>query len=115
MAEGRPTTCSACHERLTTYYTAGEFIVVCPACRQQILTSTTRSGSATRRLFRAASVGMVAAIIAAVAWYTFTKLIGWGVIAVATVLGLTAAAWIFKRHKPLQFSGPFTTPPAPPR
>jgi hypothetical protein len=108
-----PTTCSACHERLTTYYTAGEFIAVCPACRDQIIASA-KSPSAAARFVRAILVGTLAAILAGSICYAFKRFIGWGFVATALSVGGGLGVWTFHRHRPVQFSGPFTvtTPPA---
>ena len=107
------TTCSACHERLTTYYTAGEYIVVCPACREQILASQA-SRSAAGRFRCAALFGAIAAIVTAAACYAFTRSIGSGLAAVAIAgsvavgVGVAVGVWRFHRDRPLQFRGPFT-------
>jgi hypothetical protein len=101
------TTCSACHERLTTYYTAGEFIVVCPACREQILGSQAVRFT-TGRFFRSALFGAIAAIAVVTVWYAFTRSIGSGLVAVAIAIGLVVGAWMFKRHQRIEFRGPFT-------
>ena len=101
------TTCSACHERLTTYYTAGEFIIVCPACREQIV-ATQMSRSATWRFFRAVLIGALAAMVIAAGRYAFTRSIGWGLVAIAIPVGVVVGAWTIHRDKPLQFHGPFT-------
>jgi len=100
-------TCSACHERLTTYYSAGEYIIVCPACREQILASEANR-SATGRFFRAVLFGASAAIAGASAWYALTKSIGWGSLGVAIAVGLVVGAWKLKRHAPIDLRGPFT-------
>ena len=100
------TTCSACHERLTTYYTAGEFIVVCPACREQIV-ATQSSRSAAGRFFRAAAFGAMAAMVTAAVWYALTRSISLGLVAVALLIGVVVGAWRIHRDKPLRFHGPF--------
>src|SRR4051812_45212367 len=101
------TTCSACHERLTTFYTAGEFIVVCPACREQIVAMQS-SRSATVRFFRAMLFGAITAMVTATVWYAFTRSISLGLVAVAIALGVVVGAWTIRRDKPPQFRGPFT-------
>jgi predicted secreted protein len=108
-----PVTCSACHERLTTYYTAGEFIAVCPACRDQII-ATAKAPPAAARFLRAVLIGVFAAILAGTIWYAFTRFIGWGLGAVALSVGVIVGAWTFRTHRLVRFSGPFTVtnPPA---
>jgi hypothetical protein len=76
------------------FYGAGE-LVVCPACREQIIAATS-GGSAVRRFFRAALFGIGAGLAGALLWYGVAKLFNMQLGLIAVVVGLAVGSAVRK-------------------
>lgn len=90
-----PTTCAACQVPIAgVYYTAGQALV-CPSCRDAMLSQTT-GGSPAKRALLAMALGLAGGLAGALIWFLVRRGTGYEIGLIAIVVGLLVGAGVRK-------------------